>query len=102
MTLSSERGSSSLARVLKPLEMFLHVESASGAMLLFAAVCGPTLRGAALTKVFGALSQATFVALRATIFLLFNSNPDVRAGWAIPTATDIAFAVGVLAMLGKA
>jgi Na+:H+ antiporter, NhaA family len=36
----------------------------------------------------------------AVIFLLFNAGSTAR-GWGVPMATDIAFAVGVLALLGK-
>ncbi len=35
------------------------------------------------------------------IYLSLNSNPDAGSGWGIPMATDIAFSLAILKMLGK-
>lgn len=42
------------------------------------------------------------MAAPALVFLAFTAgSPDLAQGWAIPAATDIAFAIGVMALLGS-
>ena len=55
------------------------------------------IRNASL-PIFGALGG---MLIPASLFLLFNFGTEMQAGTGIPTATDIAFAVGILSLLGN-
>lgn len=48
------------------------------------------------------LAAASGMAIPALVFIFFVSGePNLTRGWAIPAATDIAFAMGVLGLLGS-
>ena len=81
-----------------------------GLMVIFFLVVGleikrEVIRGAlskpaaAMLPIVGAVGGMVVPAL---IYASVNwSNPEALRGWAIPAATDIAFAVGVVALLGR-
>jgi NhaA family Na+:H+ antiporter len=53
----------------------------------------------ALLPIIGAVGG---MAVPAAIYIIININsPETLNGWAIPSATDIAFSLGVLSLLGK-
>ena len=48
-----------------------------------------------------AIAAVGGVIVPALLYLLFTSGSDYQQGWPVPTATDIAFALGVLAVFGR-
>ncbi|ELI5732260.1 Na+/H+ antiporter NhaA [Vibrio fluvialis] len=54
------------------------------------------------TAIFPAIAAVGGMLAPALIYVLFNSgDAEAIQGWAIPAATDIAFALGIMALLGK-
>ena len=81
-----------------------------GLMVIFFFVVGLELKRELLEGELSMPSQAILpviaavggMAVPAIFYLLFNfNNPETFQGWAIPSATDIAFSLGVLSLLGK-
>lgn len=87
----------------------LHFVVNEGLMTIFFLLAGLEIRrelyeGALSNPRLAALPLAAAlggVLVPALIYLGLNTSVEVRQGWAVPIATDIAFAVGVLALLGR-
>jgi Na+:H+ antiporter, NhaA family len=78
-------------------------------MALFFMLVGLELRRELREGALASIRQATLpgvaalggVLVPALIYTAFNADTPRSNGWAIPTATDVAFAVGILALLGN-
>ncbi|AJJ62401.1 Na+/H+ antiporter NhaA [Yersinia aldovae] len=90
----------------KPLLLWIN----DGLMAIFFLVVGLEVKRELMEGSLAGRDKAVFPAIAALggmlapalIYLLFNGADEItRQGWAIPAATDIAFALGVMALLGN-
>lgn len=93
-------------QIAKPLLLWVN----DGLMAVFFLVIGLEIKREVREGHLSSLSQITLPGIAALggmivpalIFMAFNRGEDFSMnGWAIPTATDIAFALGILSLLGK-
>jgi NhaA family Na+:H+ antiporter len=92
--------------IAKPLLLWIN----DGLMAVFFFLVGMELKREVVEGQLSTLRQASLPAFAAVggmlapaaLYVAFNRGDSVAiGGWAIPTATDIAFALGVLSLLGK-
>ncbi|PHM47553.1 Na+/H+ antiporter NhaA [Xenorhabdus miraniensis] len=90
----------------KPLLLWIN----DGLMAVFFLIVGLEVKRELMEGSLAGRDKAIFPAIAALggmlapalVYLLFNGSDDIaRQGWAIPAATDIAFALGVMALLGR-
>lgn len=92
---------------LQNMEMSLHAWVNEGLMALFFLLVGLELKREILLGELASLRNAALpvagaiggMIVPAIIYFLFNPSGPAKAGWGIPMATDIAFAVGILVLL---
>ncbi len=92
--------------IAKPLLLWVN----DGLMAIFFFVIGLEVKREVMEGHLSSLSQITLpgiaaiggMVVPALVFILFNNGAEFAMnGWAIPTATDIAFALGILSLLGN-
>lgn len=89
----------------KPLILWVN----DGLMAIFFFLIGLEIKRELLIGELNTIRKATFPFFAALggmfvplgLFLLLNDNPDTVNGWGIPMATDIAFTLAILKVLGK-
>lgn len=90
----------------KPLILWIN----DGLMTIFFLLIGLEIKREIIAGHLSSMSKIALPAIAAVggmvvpalIFIVFNYQDDFALrGWAIPTATDIAFALGILSLLGK-
>jgi NhaA family Na+:H+ antiporter len=91
--------------LIKPLILWIN----DGLMAIFFFLIGLEIKRELLIGELNSLKKASFPLFAAIggmlvpvlFFLLLNKNPDSAHAWGIPMATDIAFSLAILTLLGK-
>jgi len=91
--------------LVKPLILWIN----DGLMAVFFFLIGLEIKRELLIGELNSVKKASFpffaaiggMVVPVLVFLLLNKNPDNAHGWGIPMATDIAFSLAILTLLGK-